>query len=240
MGIAYLPDGSNMDYDEYIRTHPHWQKVREARFRFDNGCCAVCHQDLKNARWETHHLSYMHLGNERIRDVLTLCPACHTMFHNNWRKQEFWKGREKGHWEVFDLERTAHLCAKYYRLDRFICKDPAAANLCNKDVQRQIIDQYLADAHLSQPVMIDPNDIGLFVRNKRYEMFFDAEARGLTVEQFLDEAYGPKVRGKNPLRQEAGKKNGTFDHTPKAFHRHYNENKNITILMTEVTKYEQT
>ena len=87
---------------------------------------------------------------------------------------------------------------------------------------------------------IDPNDISLFVRNKRYELFFEAESRGLSVEEFLDEYYGKKVRGKNPLRQEAGRKNGPFDHTPESFHRHYTENNNINILMKEVEKIDQT
>lgn len=238
MGIAYLPDGSNMDYDEYIRSHPHWQAVRKARYDFDGGKCAVCHKQLASNEFETHHLSYMHLGNERIRDVLTLCSSCHTIFHNNWRKQEYWKGRESGHWDAFSLEHTAKLCAMYYKQDKYICKDPEGLNLCNKDVQRQMIDKYFADTSLSIPALIDPNDIGLFVRNKRYEMFFEAESRGLTVEQFLDECYGEKVRGKNPMRQEAGKKGGTFDHTPMSFHRHYKENKNINILMQEVKKYE--
>jgi hypothetical protein len=79
----------------------------------------------------------------------------------------------------------------------------------------------------------------LFVRNKRYELFFDAEVRGLTVEEFLEEYYGPKVRGKNPLRQEAGKKGGPFDHTPESFHRHYEENKNIITLMEKVREIEE-
>ena len=118
-----------------------------------------------------------------------------------------------------------------------ISRDPAAPNLCSQSAQRDLIDRYLREYEILESITIDPNDIGLYVRNKRYELFFDAEARGLTVEEFLDEYYGPKVRGKNPIRQEAGKKNGPFDHKPASFHRHYNENKNINILMKEAKKY---
>lgn len=238
MGIAYLPDGSRMDYNAYIRTHPHWQKVRKARYDFDDCRCVVCHQRLPLNEVEIHHLSYMNLGNERIRDVITLCTTCHAIFHNNWQKQEFWKGREKGHWTAYNLEHTAKLCAKYYKLDKFISRDPEGMNLCNKEVQRQLIDQYFAESGIKNGILIDPNDIQLFVRNKRYELFFEAEKRGKTLEQFLDEYYGKKIRGKNPLRQEAGKKNGPFDHTPKSFHSHYKENKNINILMEEAKQYE--
>lgn len=237
MGLAYLPDGTSIDYKEYIAKHPHWKAVRKARFDFDKGLCVVCHCDVSQG-YETHHLNYARLGNERIRDVITLCSSCHTQFHNNWRKQDFWKGREDGHWTVFSLEHTARLCAQHWKEDKLICKDPEAPNICSEDVCRQYIDDYLNTITTGVPILIDAHDISLFVRNKRYELFFDAERRGLTVEQFLDEYYGPKVRGKNPIRQEAGRKGGPFDHEPKSFHRHYKENKNLNILMKEAKQYE--
>lgn len=240
MGLAYLPDGSLIDYKEYIEKHPHWQKVRTERFKFDGGRCVVCHRDLTGQTYQTHHLHYLRLGNERLRDVITLCPACHKEFHESWTRSNFWKGKESGHWDVYSLEHTARICARYWPQDRLISKDPDGLNLCSKDVCRQLLDEYFRDEGMTRPPRIDPNDISLFIRNKRYEMFFEAESRGLSVEQFLDECYGEKVRGKNPLRQEAGRKNGPFDHTPKSFHQHYLENKNINILMEEVKKYAET
>lgn len=237
MGFAYLRDGTRIDYKEYIDSHPHWQLVREKRFEFDGGKCVVCHTDLRGKEYHTHHLTYMHLGDEHLTDVITLCPKHHTIFHRNWQKQKFWVGKESGHWEVFDLEHTARMCARYYKEDKFICKDANAPNLCSQDVDRQYIDRYIKEEGFTQPPILDPHDLGLFVRNKRYELVFEAESRGLTVEQFLDEYYGPKERGKNPLRQEAGKKNGTFDHTIQSFHKHYNENNNIKQLMEEAKKY---
>lgn len=236
MGTAYLKDGTRMDYKEYIASHPHWQVVRQARLKFDNQVCVICHKPASMG-YETHHVNYDHLGDEHMTDVITLCKSCHAKFHSVWRKQDFWKGREKEHWQLFDIEHTARLCAVYYNQDKFISCNPNGLNLCSKDTQRQIVDEYLKELNAPAPIQIDPNDIGLFVRNKRYELFFEAESRGLTVEQFLDERYGPKERGKNPLRQEAGKKNGTFDHEPKSFHRHYKENKNILALMEEAKKY---
>lgn len=238
MGLAYLPDGTMISYNEYIRKHPRWQKVRRARFDFDNGKCAICHKDLTNDVYQTHHLSYQRLGRERIRDVLTLCDDCHHIFHQNWHRSDFWKGKEDGHWDIFDLQHTAALCAHFWKYDRLISRDPEAANLCSNDVDIQLIDNYFRVFSLTEHPVIDPHDISLFIRNKRYELYFEAEARGLTVDEFLDEYYGEKVRGKNPLRQEAGRKGGPFDHTPESFHRHYSENKNILTLMEEVKKIE--
>lgn len=238
MGIAYLPDGTLIDYDDYLK-HPRWQTVRKARFDFDGGRCVICHKELTGKVYETHHLHYQRLGHERMRDVITLCPQCHKDFHQSWSKSFFWKGKEDGHWDVYDLDHTARLCSAYWKRDRLICKDPDAPNLCNRDVCRQLLDEYFRDFQIDKPPIIDPNDVQLFVRNKRYELFFDAEVRGLTVEEFLEEYYGPKVRGKNPLRQEASKKGGCFDHTPESFHRHYSENKNIVTLMEKVREIEE-
>lgn len=238
MGVAYLPDGTLIDYDDYLK-HPRWQAVRKARFDFDGGRCVICHKDLHDKTYQTHHLHYQRLGHERMRDVITLCTQCHKEFHQSWSKTYFWKGKEDGHWDVYDLDHTARLCAHYWKRDRLINKDPDSPNLCNRDVCRQLLDEYFRDFQIDRPPIIDPNDIQLFVRNKRYELFFDAEVRGLTVEEFLEEYYGPKVRGKNPLRQEAGKKGGPFDHTPESFHRHYEENKNIITLMEKVREIEE-
>lgn len=238
MGIAYLPDGSLIDYGEYIREHPHWQAVRKKRFEFDGGRCVICHKDLTGQMYQTHHLHYQRLGHERLRDVITLCPGCHHDFHQSWTKSSFWKGKEAGHWEVFDLGHTAQLCSAYWRKDRFICRDPDAPNLCSQDVCRQLLDDYFREYQLTTHPIIDPNDISLFIRNKRYELFLQAESEGKTVEEFLDSFYGPKIRGQNPLRRDAGRKNGPFDHTPESFHRHYLENNNINILMDEVRNIE--
>ena len=238
MGLAYLPDGTMIDYNEYIKRHPRWQKVRQARFKFDEGRCVICRKDLTGETYQTHHLSYQRLGRERLRDVITLCEDCHSAFHKNWSKNPFWQGKEDGHWEIYSLEHTARLCSMYWREDRLISRNPDNPNLCSKNVLVQIIDDYFRVCQLTEHPVIDPNDISLFIRNKRYELFFEAEKKGLTVEEFLDDYFGEKVRGKNPIRAEAGKKGGCFDHTPESFHRHYLENKNINRLMEEVIKIE--
>ena len=238
MGYAYLKNGERIEYRRYIDSHPHWQRVRQARLRFDGYRCAICHEDLSQDRFETHHLTYLNLGHEHMRDVITLCAKCHAIFHRNWVKNAYWKGKNEGHWEVYDLEYTAKMCAKYYQEDKFICKNPDAPNLCNEDVQRQYLDRFNKEEAFEVAPTIDPHDFELFVRNKRYELLFAAENRGLTVEEFLDEYYGPKIRGKNPIRRDAGQYFTT--HTLESFHTHYSENNNINILMQEVKNYAET
>lgn len=239
MGNAHLPNGEMLDYKEYIANHPHWQTVRRERFKFDSGKCVVCHADVGFC-YETHHLHYMHLGNEHMTDVITMCPKCHARFHESWVKNEYWKGRAAGHWQIYDINHTARLCATIYKEDKFISGNIDGPNLCNQDIDKQYIDSYMIEYQILDPVLIDPNDIQLYVRNKRYELFFEYEKKGCTVEQFLDLYYGEKIRGKNPIRQEAGKKNGPFDHIPEKMHKFYSENPNINKLILEAKKYEQT
>ena len=45
MGLAYLSDGTAIDYKDYLQ-HPAWENVRVRRFGFDNGKCVICHKDL--------------------------------------------------------------------------------------------------------------------------------------------------------------------------------------------------
>ena len=237
MGKAILRDGRTMDYKEYLET-PDWQRVRHARFRFDEGKCVVCHKQFNLfENYNTHHMDYARLGQEHMRDVITLCESCHAKFHNAWTKNQYWKGRESGHWNAFSLEHTANICVLYAHEDKLICKDVNAPNLCSVEETRKLILRYSREYALNPCPMIDTHDIELYIRNKRWELFFEAEQRGLNVEQFLDEYYGAKVRGQNPIRQLAS----TYykRHKPSGMHMHYNENPNINRLMNFIKEREE-
>lgn len=227
-----------MPYKDYIASHPHWQEVRKARLNFDGKRCVVCHKVFStNEPYQTHHLNYAHLGNEHIRDVITLCDSCHYKFHAVWTKQTYWRGRDSNHWMEYNIEYTAKICFDAYKWDKLICRDPHAPNLCNEEKAKAYIKKWLEANEPDFKPNIDPHDVILFVRNKRWELFFAAEDRGLTKEEFLTEYYGEKVRGKNPIRQEA-ESGSTFKHDSANMHRHYKENTNLNKLMKEVNNLE--
>lgn len=236
MGLAYLSDGTAIDYKDYLQ-HPAWENVRVRRFGFDNGKCVICHKDLHGLTYQAHHMTYQRCGHENITDIVTLCMDCHDSFHRNWKQAEFWEGKELGHWDEFSLEHTARMCLAYWWEDRLICRDIDAPNMCHLPYLLSLIDRYFLEFNITNnPVMINPKDISLFVRNKRYELWFKAEAEGKTKEEFLDSYYGEKVRGQNPIRQLAGQ---FFNkHTDESYHRHYSENKDINLLMQRVKEME--
>lgn len=68
-----------MSYEDYLATE-HWKKVREYAIRASGGRCSLCNAP---SRLQAHHRTYENLGEERPRDVITLCESCHETFHAN-------------------------------------------------------------------------------------------------------------------------------------------------------------
>ena len=64
-------------YNEYLTTDA-WAKKRAAVFQRENGICQGCRQ--KRAT-QAHHLTYKHVGNELLFDLIALCENCHVIAH---------------------------------------------------------------------------------------------------------------------------------------------------------------
>lgn len=233
MGLAYLPDGRRMKYEDYLKT-PEWRQKKINRLAFDNWCCAFCHKQIKDGeRYETHHLKYNRLGHETVEtDIVSLCLTCHQDFHNSWEKTKYWDQTPLAHWKEYSLKDTAQLCAEYLHEDILL---GGQYNLCSDDIICSFIDKYYKEHSISEPLYIYENDIKLFVRNKRYELLFNAEKNGIDLEDMLDTLYGKKGgKGGNKLRANARK--FFTKHPLSAMKRIYKENGNVNILMTEVEK----
>lgn len=77
-----LPDGrdklKSIPYSEYLRT-AHWKGVREYALLRAGYRCQLCNSA---GPLEVHHRTYQGKGSEDYRDVVALCRACHSKFHN--------------------------------------------------------------------------------------------------------------------------------------------------------------
>ena len=238
-GSAVLADGTRIPYREYVgidghKPHPYWSQVRAVRFNVDNGLCALCHTDLRSQKFQTHHMTYENLGHERLRDVITLCCDCHERFHETWKHGEYYKEQDDDHWKIYSLQDTARICADHLSDDYWFGGD---IDCCSIDVCRSLCDE------IEDPAVINPEDIQLFFRNKRYEVLFAAEEVGATLgkslneaaESFLDGLFGPKGgKGGNQKRSKA--RAFMTRHESESFHRNYWYLWHINILMQEVTK----
>lgn len=52
-----------------------WKKLRKAKLDEAHGQCQKC--GAGQGRREVHHKSYERLGDERLEDLIVLCPDCH-------------------------------------------------------------------------------------------------------------------------------------------------------------------
>lgn len=71
-------------YSEYL-TSPSWREKREIVFKRDNYLCQAC---LKNSAVQVHHLSYKHIFNEPLFDLISVCIRCHDIITNIGRNIE--------------------------------------------------------------------------------------------------------------------------------------------------------
>ena len=53
-------------YKRYLRTR-HWQQLRQ--------------EVLRRADGQVHHLTYSNVGNEKLDDLIVVCPRCHMELH---------------------------------------------------------------------------------------------------------------------------------------------------------------
>jgi hypothetical protein len=73
-------------YSDYLRSD-HWLRFKEGwvprRSRNKRPVCEFCLD--QHARLDFHHMTYRHLGAERLKDVVLICEHCHDRVHR-WFK----------------------------------------------------------------------------------------------------------------------------------------------------------
>ena len=64
-------------YSAYLKT-PKWAAIRRAVIDRDQGLCQGCR---KARATDAHHLSYAHVGDEFLFELISVCFACHQRLH---------------------------------------------------------------------------------------------------------------------------------------------------------------
>lgn len=68
------------EYLDYINNSPKWQEKRRRVLERDGEICQACLNPNKKAV-EAHHLTYEHLFNEPLFELVSVCRACHAKLH---------------------------------------------------------------------------------------------------------------------------------------------------------------
>jgi len=63
-------------YNRYLKSEQWEQKALKVRRR-DKFRCRKCGE----RGWIVHHLTYERVGKEHMRDLITVCDACHKRLH---------------------------------------------------------------------------------------------------------------------------------------------------------------
>lgn len=69
-----------LTYQQYLNSE-HWSKTRQRFYRSGlwEGHCHCC---LAESPCELHHRTYARLGEERLNDLIAVCPGCHDKVHD--------------------------------------------------------------------------------------------------------------------------------------------------------------
>jgi hypothetical protein len=75
---ALLAEYRQRPYAERRRTQE-WAILKRQVHRRDRYRCRLCSSD--DTPLHVHHCTYVHYGEERLEDLITLCSTCHQRFH---------------------------------------------------------------------------------------------------------------------------------------------------------------
>jgi len=71
------------EYKQYLQTE-HWRTISRLRREFDGDSCAICSSEYP---LQVHHRTYERCPYmERLSDIVTLCGACHKLYHKQLGK----------------------------------------------------------------------------------------------------------------------------------------------------------
>lgn len=86
-GIKTNKEGPLIDYEHYLKSTA-WKKKRKLVLERDQHICQSC---LSKKAREVHHLTYVHLLNEPLFDLVSVCRDCHQSITDMDKKSEFAK-----------------------------------------------------------------------------------------------------------------------------------------------------
>ena len=85
-------DFSRDTYVEHLMSDK-WKQTKLTRLLIDDFKCQQCDKPITAETSHCHHITYKNLGDEGMKDVVSVCPQCHNDIH------EFY-GKNAGHYPL--------------------------------------------------------------------------------------------------------------------------------------------
>lgn len=73
------------DYKEYLKTLE-WHTLKRQVYVRDNYRCRQCSKDLSKMNGNVHHVTYDRVYNEKLDDLVLVCPDCHQLIHTYYSR----------------------------------------------------------------------------------------------------------------------------------------------------------
>lgn len=70
-----------------------WKQTKLTRLLIDNFKCQQCNKPITAETSHCHHITYQNLGDEGMKDVVSVCPRCHDVIHK-------FHGKNAGHYPL--------------------------------------------------------------------------------------------------------------------------------------------
>ena len=86
-----IPDTYNspkLSHDDYVKhlMSEKWKQTKLTRLLIDDFKCQQCSKPITAETSHCHHITYQNLGDEGMKDVVSVCPQCHNDIHEFYGK----------------------------------------------------------------------------------------------------------------------------------------------------------
>lgn len=81
----YNSEWSHDDYVKHLMTDK-WKQTKLTRLLIDDFKCQQCGKPITAETSHCHHITYKNLGDEGMKDVVSVCPQCHNDIHEFYGK----------------------------------------------------------------------------------------------------------------------------------------------------------
>ena len=78
-------DFSRDTYVEHLMSDK-WKQTKLTRLLIDDFKCQQCDKPITAETSHCHHITYQNLGDEGMKDVVSVCPQCHNDIHEFYGK----------------------------------------------------------------------------------------------------------------------------------------------------------